>query len=40
MVRVWNEDPKKSPNPYEEPVLGKLIFSFVKSMKSNVPFCI
>lgn len=24
MVRVWNEDPKKSPNPYEEPVIGVL----------------
>lgn len=21
MVRVWNENPKDSPNPYEEPVL-------------------
>lgn len=22
MVRVWNDDPKKSPNPYEEPISG------------------
>lgn len=22
MVRVWNDSPKTSPNPYEEPVLG------------------
>lgn len=26
MIRVWNEDPKQSPNPYEEPVLCELHF--------------
>lgn len=29
MIRVWNEDPKKTPNPYEEPVLGSFSSIFI-----------